>query len=52
MKTKYGVLDWMVNVGTAHRIKALISLKCPAHLLKKAVNSKNPVMGTWEITAV
>ena len=52
MKTKYDVLDWMVNIGTAHRIKALISLKCPAHLLKKAVNSKNPVMGTWEITAV
>ena len=52
MKTKYDVLDWMVNIGTAHRIKALISLKCPAHLLKKAINSKKPVMGTWEITAV
>ena len=52
MKTQYDVLDWMVNIGTAHRIKALISLKCPAHLLKKAVNSKKPVMGTWEITAV
>ena len=50
--TKDKVLDWMVNIGTAHRIKALISLKCPAHLLKKAVNSKRPVMGTWEITAV
>ena len=52
MKTKAKVLDWMVNVGTAHRIKALISLKCPAYLLKKAVNGSRPVMGTWEITAV
>ena len=52
MKTKAKVLDWMINVGTAHRIKALISLKCPAHLLKKAVNGKRPVIGTWEITAV
>ena len=52
MKTKAKVLDWMINVGTAHRIKALISLKCPAHLLKKAVNGRRPVIGTWEITAV
>ena len=52
IKTKAKVLDWMVNVGTAHRIKALISLKCPAYLLKKAVNGSRPVMGTWEITAV
>ena len=52
MKTKARVLDWMLNVGSAHRIKALISLKCPAHLLKKAVNGRKPVMGTWEITAV
>jgi len=52
MKTKAKVLDWMLHVGTAHRIKALISLKCPAHLLKKAVNAKRPVIGTWEITAV
>ena len=52
MKTKAKVLDWMINIGTAHRIKALISLKCPAHLLKKAVNGRRPVMGTWEITAV
>ena len=52
MKTKAKVLDWMLHVGTAHRIKALISLKCPAHLLKKAVNGKRPVIGTWEITAV
>ena len=52
MNTKAKVLDWMINIGTAHRIKALISLKCPAHLLKKAVNGRRPVMGTWEITAV
>ena len=52
MKTKAKVLDWMINIGTAHRIKALISLKCPAHLLKKAVNGRRPVTGTWEITAV
>ena len=52
VKTKAKVLDWMINVGTAHRIKALISLKCPAHLLKKAINGSKPVMGTWEITAV
>ena len=52
VKTKVKVLDWMLNVGTAHRIKALISLKCPAHLLKKAVNGRKPVTGTWEITAV
>ena len=52
VKTKAKVLDWMINIGTAHRIKALISLKCPAHLLKKAVNGGKPVMGTWEITAV
>ena len=52
MRTKAKVLDWMINVGTAHRIKALISLKCPAHLLKKAVNGRRPITGTWEITAV
>ncbi|MAH47761.1 hypothetical protein CMI37_18210 [Candidatus Pacearchaeota archaeon] len=52
MKTKSKVLDWMINVGTAHRIKALVGLKCPARLLKKAVDGKKPVMGTWEITAV
>ena len=52
MKTKAKVLDWMLNVSTAHRIKALVGLKCPAHLLKKAVNNGKPVMGTWEITAV
>ncbi len=51
-KTKDKVLYWMLNIGTAHRIKALISLKCPAHLLKTAINSKRPVIGTWEITAV
>ena len=51
-KTKAKVLNWMLNIGTAHRIKALISLKCPAHLLKKAVNNNKPVTGTWEITAV
>jgi hypothetical protein len=52
MKTKSNILNWMLNVGNAHRIKALISLKCPAHLLKRAVNGKKPVQGTWEITAV
>ena len=52
IKTKSRVLDWMINVGTAHRIKSLVGLKCPARLLKKAVNNKKPVMGTWEITAV
>ena len=50
--TKAKVLDWMINVGTAHRIKALVGLKCPARLLKKAVDRRQPVMGTWEITAV
>jgi len=52
MKTKAKVLDWMLNVSTAHRIKALVGLKCPAHLLKRAVDNGRPVMGTWEITAV
>ena len=52
MKTKAKVLDWMINVGTAHRIKALVGLKCPARLLKRAVDGRKPVMGTWEITAV
>ena len=52
VKTKAKVLDWMLNVGTAHRIKALVGLKCPARLLKRAVNGRKPVMGTWEITAV
>ena len=52
MKTQAKVLDWMINIGSAHRIKALISLKCPAHLLKKAVNGRRPITGTWEITAV
>ena len=32
MKTKAKVLYWMLNVSTAHRIKALVGLKCPAHL--------------------
>jgi|TARA_R110000824_G_scaffold5709_3_gene26361 hypothetical protein len=49
--TKDRVLHWMLNVGTAHRIKALISLKCPAHLLKIGINSGRPIRGTWEITA-
>ena len=52
MGTKAKVLDWMLNVSTAHRIKALVGLKCPARLLKKAVDNGKPVMGTWEITAV
>ena len=52
IKTKAKVLDWMLNVGTAHRIKSLVGLKCPASLLKRAVDNKRPVMGTWEITAV
>jgi len=52
IKTKAKVLDWMMNVGSAHRIKALIHLKCPSHLLKKAINGRRPVIGTWEITAV
>jgi|TARA_Y100000310_G_scaffold29067_1_gene27633 hypothetical protein len=52
MKTKAKVLDWMMNIGSAHRIKALIHLKCPAHLLKKAINGRRPITGTWEITAV
>jgi hypothetical protein len=52
MRTKSKVLDWMLNVSTAHRIKALVGLKCPARLLKKAVDNGKPVMGTWEITAV
>ena len=52
MKTKAKVLNWMLNVGTAHRIKSLISLRCPARLLKKAVENGKPVTGTWEITAV
>ena len=51
IREKNKVLHWMLYVGTAHRIKSLISLKCPAHLIKKAVNTKKPVMGTWVITA-
>lgn len=51
-KTKAKVLNWMLHTGSAHRIKGLISLKCPANLLKRAVNRNKPVTGTWEITAV
>ena len=51
-KTEAKVLNWMINVGSPHRLKSLISLKCPAKLLSKAVDTNRPIQGTWEITAV
>ena len=51
-KTEAKVLNWMINIGSPHRLKSLISLKCPAKLLTKAVETSRPIQGTWEITAV
>ena len=51
-KTEAKVLNWMINIGSPHRLKSLISLKCPARLLIKAVETSKPILGTWEITAV
>lgn len=51
LKTQSRCLHWMMNVGSAHKLKSLIALKCPAHLLKTAIDKARPVNGTWEITA-
>ena len=51
-KTEAKVLNWMINIGSPHRLKSLISLKCPSKLLTRAVENSKPIQGTWEITAV
>ena len=52
MKTKVKVFNWLIDIGRPSRLKDLIRLKCPAHLIEKAVNAKRPITGTWSITAV
>jgi hypothetical protein len=52
INTKVKVFDWLVDVGRPNRLKDLIRLKCPSHLLERAVNNKRPISGTWSITAV
>ena len=49
--TQSKVLNWMMNIGSAHGLKSLISLKCPKHLIQDAVENDRPIEGTWEITA-
>ena len=50
IKTQAKVLNWMVNIGSAHGLKSLISLKCPKHLIQNAVENDKPIEGTWEIS--
>ena len=52
MKTKVKVFNWLIDIGQPSRLKDLIRLKCPAHLIERAVNAKRPITGTWSITAV
>ena len=52
LKTKAQVMNWLMEVGNPNRLKDLIRLKCPAHLLEKAVRTGKPIAGTWTITAV
>ena len=52
LKIKAKVMNWLLDIGNPNRLKDLIRLKCPAHLLEKAVNNKKPITGTWTITAV
>ena len=48
--TRAKALNWMLNIGSAHGLKSLISLKCPSHLIQDAVENGKPVEGTWEIS--
>ena len=50
--TKVKVFNWLVDIGKPSRLKDLIRLKCPSHLLERAVNNNKPISGTWTITAV
>jgi len=50
IKTQSKVLNWMLNIGSAHGLKSLISLKCPKHLIKDAIENDKPIEGTWEIS--
>ena len=52
MRTKVKVFNWLVDIGKPSRLKDLIRLKCPAHLIEKAINNRRPITGTWTITAV
>ena len=49
LETQARVLNWMINIGSAHGLKSLISLKCPKHLIQNAVENDRPIEGTWEI---
>ena len=48
--TQAKVLNWMLNIGSAHGLKSLISLKCPKHLIQDAGENDRPIAGTWEIS--
>jgi len=48
--TQSKVLNWMLNIGSAHGLKSLISLKCPKHLIQDAIENGKPIEGTWEIS--
>ena len=50
IRTQAKVLNWMVNIGSAHGLKSLISLKCPKHIIQNAVENDRPIEGTWEIS--
>ena len=50
LKTQAKVLNWMLNIGSAHGLKSLISLKCPKHLIENAIENDRPIEGTWEIS--
>ena len=50
LETQARVLNWMVNIGSAHGLKSLISLKCPKHIIQNAVETDKPIEGTWEIS--
>ena len=52
MHTKVKVFNWLVDIGKPSRLKDLIRLKCPSHLIEKAVRTNKPITGTWTITAV
>ena len=51
LKHQSDALRWMLGIGSAHKLKSLIALKCPAHLIQDAVENQRPVQGTWEISA-
>ena len=50
LQTQARVLNWMLNIGSAHGLKSLISLKCPKHLIQDAIENDRPIEGTWEIS--